>query len=282
MSQNSIVIPNTGTLSGLQMVNDANAALDTLNTLSSGAAAPTAPEADQWWMDTTNGILKQRDGGNANWIAQAPRAVAYFGCPVHSGVSSPITANTTMGTSYIGQVVDLNPSAPITLTIPLASTYPAGLGFMLRNRGTKVVTIQQQGTDSITFNAVYPHETIWVYSNGQSGSSGAWTDAGRMVSSMSFGLGAGGYSSGYLQEMAGVIKQWGTASLTTNSAGGGSISFASAFPQYTFSLVICPGDNNVVIKQCQVISSQVTNAGFGFVCDQASTPVRINYLAMGD
>lgn len=69
MSQNSIVLPTTGVVSGLQMTQNTNAALDTLNTLSSGASAPASPSAGQWWHDTTNNLLNIRSLDNAAWIA---------------------------------------------------------------------------------------------------------------------------------------------------------------------------------------------------------------------
>ncbi len=69
MSQNSLVLPTTGTVSGLQMTQNINYALDTLNTLCSGAAAPGTPEAGQFWHDTTNNILKLRSLDNMAWIS---------------------------------------------------------------------------------------------------------------------------------------------------------------------------------------------------------------------
>ncbi len=69
MSQNSLVLPISGTLSGLAAVEAINAALDTLNTLNGGASAPASPEAGQLWHDTTNNILKLRSLDNTAWIA---------------------------------------------------------------------------------------------------------------------------------------------------------------------------------------------------------------------
>lgn len=68
MSQNSLVLPTTGTVSGLQMTQNMNNALDTLNTLASGASAPGSPESGQLWHDTTNNLLKIRDLANTTWI----------------------------------------------------------------------------------------------------------------------------------------------------------------------------------------------------------------------
>lgn len=69
MSQNSLVLPTTGTVSGLQMTQNTNNALDTLNTLSSGASAPSSPEAGQFWHDTGNNVIRIRDLANSTWIA---------------------------------------------------------------------------------------------------------------------------------------------------------------------------------------------------------------------
>lgn len=68
MSQNSLILPTTGTVSGLQQTQNINAAIDTLNTLSSGATAPASPAAGQLWHDTGNNILKIRDQLNTTWI----------------------------------------------------------------------------------------------------------------------------------------------------------------------------------------------------------------------
>src|ERR1700728_1729273 len=69
MSQNSLVLPTSGTLSGLAAVEAINAANDTLNTLASGASAPSSPEAGQLWHDTTYNLLKIRSLDNTTWIS---------------------------------------------------------------------------------------------------------------------------------------------------------------------------------------------------------------------
>lgn len=68
MSQNSLILPTTGTVSGLQMTQDVNYALDTLNTLNSGASAPSTVEAGMLWHDTTNNLIKLRNLANSAWI----------------------------------------------------------------------------------------------------------------------------------------------------------------------------------------------------------------------
>lgn len=69
MSQNSLTLPTTGTVSGLQMTQNINNALDTLNSLASGASAPGSPVAGQLWHDTTSNMLKLRSLDNTAWIA---------------------------------------------------------------------------------------------------------------------------------------------------------------------------------------------------------------------
>jgi hypothetical protein len=231
MSQNSLVIPNTGTLSGLSLVNDANSAFDTLNTLSSGGSAPAAPEADMWWMDTTNGLLKQRNPANSGWNAMGVRGVPNFGGLMNSGTSATITGNTTLTTAQLGQVVVLLPAANITLTLPLASTYPAGTGFILDNGAAASfhVTIANQGSDQDNLGILGPGDQVIVFSDGFS----YWRGVGySRVQSQSIG------SSGFERRPGGVIRQWGP---TGDSVSGGSaVNFPTAFPNSCFGVIITP------------------------------------------
>jgi hypothetical protein len=79
MSQGSLVLPTTGTLPGLTLVQDVNAALDALNTKNSGAAAPAVTEAYMWWADTTTGLLKIRNAANSAWVTVGTLAAANLG-----------------------------------------------------------------------------------------------------------------------------------------------------------------------------------------------------------
>jgi len=92
MSQNSLTLPTTGTVSGLQMTQAANNALDMLNTLASGASAPGSPEAGQLWHDTTNNILKLRSLDNTSWIKLFNlNETAYTAQPNNIAVAKAIT-----------------------------------------------------------------------------------------------------------------------------------------------------------------------------------------------
>ena len=68
MSQNSVILPTTGDVTGLQMTQYTNNALDTLNTVNSGTSAPSVTEAGMLWHDTTNNLIKIRSLDNTTWI----------------------------------------------------------------------------------------------------------------------------------------------------------------------------------------------------------------------
>lgn len=66
MSQHDMNLANAN---GATFRADLNDALGALVTNSSGATAPSATFAYQWWADTTTGILKQRNAANSAWIS---------------------------------------------------------------------------------------------------------------------------------------------------------------------------------------------------------------------
>lgn len=90
MSQTDLNVANG---SGAVVRADINAHLDALVSLSSGAAAPSPTFPNQWWMDTTNSILKQRDNANTAWISVASKVGSTW-IPYRSG--------TLLGTAAIG------------------------------------------------------------------------------------------------------------------------------------------------------------------------------------
>ena len=54
MSQNSLTIGNVSVASARTAINNA---FDTINTLHSGANAPSTPDTYQLWFDTTNSLF---------------------------------------------------------------------------------------------------------------------------------------------------------------------------------------------------------------------------------
>lgn len=72
-SQNSLSSPTTGTVSGLQLTNNYNNALDSLNTCNSGAGAPTnqlsgAPSLGNCWLNTTASPDPWQAYDGAQWV----------------------------------------------------------------------------------------------------------------------------------------------------------------------------------------------------------------------
>jgi microcystin-dependent protein len=73
MSQNSLVLPTTGTVSGLAFVEDVNAALDALASANSGSSAPanaagSTAVAGQHWLDTSTTPPHMRLYDGVNWL----------------------------------------------------------------------------------------------------------------------------------------------------------------------------------------------------------------------
>jgi hypothetical protein len=141
-SQNALSSPTTGTVSGLQLTNNYNSALDSLNTCNSGASAPTnqlsaAPSLGNCWINTstTPNTLNYYDG--AQWLA-----VAYIDTVNHilipilgggNGMPSIASASTTnLCPSSVGATVA--PAVTVTGTTTISS-----FGTNCQNGGIKVV-----------------------------------------------------------------------------------------------------------------------------------------------
>jgi hypothetical protein len=107
-SQNSCILPNSGTLSGLALVNDANACINSLLSLYSGPSAPSAPFTGMLWFDTTTNYVQQFDGTDWNnfWFVDAVNHIIVP--PVGGGFGS-LASNTT---TDVGSV----PQAAVTIT----------------------------------------------------------------------------------------------------------------------------------------------------------------------
>lgn len=73
-SQGVLFSPTTGTVSGLQLTNNYNNALDALNTCNAGATAPAnqlsgVPALMNCWANTTNGVVPVNYYDGANWLS---------------------------------------------------------------------------------------------------------------------------------------------------------------------------------------------------------------------
>ena len=130
MSQNSLVLPTSGTLSGLAAVQGVNAALDTLNTLACGASAPASPEAGQLWHDTGNKLLKIRAMDNTSWIV----------------------IGTLDETNYLFKAAGLSATLPIATGGTGATTQAAALTALL---GSSIVPQANGGTGQNSVAALW-------------------------------------------------------------------------------------------------------------------------------
>lgn len=105
MAQHSYSIPNQ---SGASFRSDLNNALSAIVSQNSGASAPTTTYAYQFWADTTNGLLKQRDAANAAWVTIGTLGSANLGLASLAGAT--FTGNTTVQTNNFPGVI-LNSTA---------------------------------------------------------------------------------------------------------------------------------------------------------------------------
>lgn len=139
MSQDTIVLPTTGTVTGLEMTQNANAALLALATLNSGTSAPATTYAYMLWADTTNALLKQRNAANSAWITIGELAVGIAkGTDITAAATTSISAAT-------GEVVDVT-HASGTVAISALGTVQAG--------SSRTVRFQVSGgTLTLTHNA---------------------------------------------------------------------------------------------------------------------------------
>ena len=84
MSQGKLVIPNTGILSGLQLVNAINDAVDNLVTNASGSTDPSTLSGGvkpySFWLDTSvsPNVLRMRNAANTAWAAMGTISSSNF------------------------------------------------------------------------------------------------------------------------------------------------------------------------------------------------------------
>jgi len=75
MAQHDYVLANA---SGAGYRADNNDVLQAILSNNSGPSAPSVTEAYMWWVDTTNGLLKQRNAANTAWIVRGDLTSAFL------------------------------------------------------------------------------------------------------------------------------------------------------------------------------------------------------------
>lgn len=178
MSQGNTVLPTVGTVTGLTMTQDANAAMQALLTQNSGASAPTngpsaAPILGQTWIDTsvTPNILKMYD--NTSWIVFGYVDITnHLWLPVIGGGTDTIASGATTDLGSKGSTY-LTVSGVAAIT-SLGSTAPKGTmkvcratgAFTLTHNATSLI-LPNNGSNIVavsgdTFIAVHLGSGNWV------------------------------------------------------------------------------------------------------------------------
>ncbi|WP_341249060.1 phage tail protein [Cupriavidus pauculus] len=79
MSQDTLDIPTTGTLSGLALVQKINSGQQALASNSSGSTPPSKTYPCQFWVDTSTNRLRMRNVANTAWIDMGDVTLPNFG-----------------------------------------------------------------------------------------------------------------------------------------------------------------------------------------------------------
>lgn len=129
MSQNPIVLPTTGTFSGLQEQDYINNALDTLNTKWSGAGAPSSPEVGQYWLNTNVSPYQLNMWDGSQWVI-----VGYLNTTAHTWVTN-IPENYISG--YILSNDSTSPNTVLDIAAGQASDSTNAVSILLASAFTK-------------------------------------------------------------------------------------------------------------------------------------------------
>lgn len=115
-SQGSCIMPTTGTVTGLTLVNDINACNDSVLSLYSGASAPSSPTTGMLWLDTSAspGRVRQYDGSAwpLIWTVDAANHLIIAG--IGGGTATLASAATTDVGSIPQSVISISGTATIT------------------------------------------------------------------------------------------------------------------------------------------------------------------------
>ena len=227
-SQNSLMSPTTGTVSGLQVTNNYNGALDSVNTCNSGATAPTnqlsgSASLGNCWLNTTSSPFPWNMFDGSNWVPSAwLDTVAHaWNVQIGGGVATIASASTVDLCSTPRNYLTISGTTTIT---SFGSTCPAGV--------VKLVTFS--GALILTYNA-----TSLIIPGGNSVQPTSAGDQATLVS-----LGGG---------------NWQVAGYTPVS-GGALVNPSVDLGTYLFTTAIAPPSSKYLFGYGQAIS-RTTYAG---------------------
>lgn len=138
-SQGSCIMPTSGTVTGLTLVNDINACNGALLSLYSGAAPPGGATTGMLWLNTSTSVVQQYDGTAWNnlWLVDATNHLSTI--PIGGGSISATIASAT--TTDIGSILQSYVSVTGTTTITsLGSSAVTGTIHVLQFSGSLLLT----------------------------------------------------------------------------------------------------------------------------------------------
>jgi hypothetical protein len=149
-SQNSLLSPTSGTVSGLQLTNNYNNAIDSVNTSNSGASAPTnqlsgAPSLGNIWLNSTASPYPWQVYDGANWLTPfwIDATNHMTNVKIGGGAATAVSAATV---DLCGAAVA--PMAYITIS---GTTTVTSFGSTCKAGHVKIVTFS--GVLTLTYNA---------------------------------------------------------------------------------------------------------------------------------
>ncbi|QDD62640.1 hypothetical protein EJD96_00025 (plasmid) [Herbaspirillum seropedicae] len=138
MSQGSLILPTTGTLSGLALVTAINTALAAISSKTSGATDPATltggVQPFSYWADTsvTPSVLRMRNAANTGWIligdlTQPAWGLATIAATQQGAYSSAVAGGTAnaLTATIATTLTSLTNGQPFTLTAQTSSTSPS-------------------------------------------------------------------------------------------------------------------------------------------------------------
>jgi len=241
MSQNSVVLPVVGTVSGLQMTQSSNAALDTLRTHFSGASAPASSEGYQFWYDTTNNVLKTYSADETVWIPLFSfNQTTYKALPVGQ-VTFP-QGRLTLVSSAAVPSSDVSSATAVYYTPYQGSVCPIydGSSFINRNFSTTTLTLSSGAHSSGRLYDIFAFNSSGTFTLG---AGVAWATASSRA------------SSGVLTQSSGI---WLNGLAVTLTNGSSTYSVSSGYATY-LGTMYCTGNGTTAVLIQPAAASGGTN-----------------------
>lgn len=129
---------NIANQAGSAFRSDLNNELQAVVRFSDGTSAPATTYPYQYWADTSNGLLKQRNAANSGWIIRATLA--------ETRVMSK-TSGYTVAIGDFDQLIKCN--GTFTLAFTAAATLGDGFIVEVQNTGSGTITLDPNGSEQI-------------------------------------------------------------------------------------------------------------------------------------